>query len=217
MQQDALSTAVDSALAQCRLLSHPFYVRWTQGEVTMDELQRYAAQYRHFEAAVPSVLQSVADSARTDGIRTQARAILADETGGPATHLELFDRFSRALDAPSSAPSPAMQRLLDTYRECADSGDVAGLSAVLAYETQSAAIAATKADGLRAHGLVSDDVALAFWDVHARVDNEHTEWALQALADAVEEPAPVTAPARAAAQAWWAFLDEREAQRFGTA
>ena len=217
MQQDELSTAVDTALAPCRLLAHPFYVRWTQGEVTMDELQRYAAQYRHFEAAVPSILQSVADSARTDEVGTQARAILADETGGPATHLELFDRFADAIDAPERVPSPAMQCLLDTYRECTDIGAVAGLAAVLAYETQSAAVAATKAEGLRTHGLVTDAGALAFWDVHARVDGEHSEWALLALADAVEEPASVTAPAGAAAQAWWAFLDEREAQRFGTA
>jgi pyrroloquinoline quinone (PQQ) biosynthesis protein C len=91
-----------------------------------------------------------------------------------------------------------------------EEGPVAALSALAAYETQASAIAASKAEGLRRwYGI--DDAGVAFWDVHASMDVDHGDWALDALARLDADPAVVANAAKRGADAWWALLDEREA------
>ena len=93
----------------------------------------------------------------------------------------------------------------------AEHGAAAALSGLAAYETQAATIAASKAEGLRRwYGM--DEAGTAFWDVHAVMDADHGDWAIRALADMGADPGAVAHDARAAADAWWALLDEREAE-----
>ena len=42
------------------LLDHPFYRRWEDGKLESSELASYAAQYRFFEAQLPSFLEALA-------------------------------------------------------------------------------------------------------------------------------------------------------------
>jgi pyrroloquinoline-quinone synthase len=210
MDAAALETALRTRLRHRRLLDHPFYQRWSAGGVSVAELRDYAAQYRHFEAMVPAHLRDVAAAAEQPALRAQALRNLADEAGGAPTHLDFFERFATALDAPAhAAPSPAMAHLLDTYRDAADAGAAAGFAALLAYEVQSPDVSASKAEGLRSHGILDGD-ALAFWDVHAALDTHHAQWALDALAGSDAGEQEVIAAAGRAADAWWSFLDERE-------
>jgi pyrroloquinoline quinone (PQQ) biosynthesis protein C len=100
--------------------------------------------------------------------------------------------------------------LVATYLDLVEEGSVAALSAVAAYETQASAIAASKAEGLRRwYGI--GDAGVAFWDVHATMDADHGDWAVDALAHLDADPAVVNEAAKRAADAWWEFLDEREA------
>ena len=213
MRPEQIETALRARLQGRWLLDHPFYRRWTAGEVSVDELRAYAAQYRHFEAMVPSHLRAVARTADHPPLREQALRNLADEAGSTPTHLELFERFASALGAPVHAqPSPAMTRLLETYRATTVAGAAAGFAALLAYELQAPEVSASKAQGLRRHNVLDGD-ALAFWDVHASLDTEHAAWALEALAGSDADMATVVDAAGTAADAWWGFLDERDALR----
>jgi pyrroloquinoline-quinone synthase len=210
MDAPHLDTVLQDRLAGRRLLDHPFYRRWSRGEVSVAELRSYAAQYRHFEAALPGHLQAVAAAATGDELREQALRNLADES----THLQLFDDFAAALgDAQPAAPSPAMQRLLDVHAAARNSSAAEGLAALLAYEAQSPQIAASKALGLREHGILDGDGALRFWDLHATLDAEHAQWALDALQHSGADAQTIGDAIKAAAEAWWSFLDERESLR----
>lgn len=210
MDAATLESALRDRLQGRWLLDHPFYRRWSEGRVGVDELRDYAAQYRHFEAMVPTQLRAVADSATSPALRDQALRNLDDEAGTAPTHLDLFERFAQALDAPAQTePSPAMARLLDTCSAAARRDAASGFAALLAYEVQAPDVAASKAEGLRAHGIL-DDEALDFWTVHAELDRDHAQWALDALASSGAPAAGVVAAAGEAADAWWAFLDERE-------
>jgi pyrroloquinoline quinone (PQQ) biosynthesis protein C len=81
---------------------------------------------------------------------------------------------------------------------------------ILSYELQSPEISASKAAGLRSQYGVDGD-SVAFWDTHALVEGDHASWTLDAVIAAGGEPPMVRTAARRAADAWWAFLDEREA------
>jgi pyrroloquinoline-quinone synthase len=210
MDAASLESALRDRLQGRLLLDHPFYRRWTEGGVSVEELRDYAAQYRHFEAMVPAQLRAVASSATDDKLRAQALRNLDDEAGIAPTHLDLFERFAHALDAPAHAePSPAMAHLLDTCAAAAHRDAASGFAALLAYEIQAPDVAASKAEGLRAHGILDGD-ALDFWTVHAELDRDHAQWAIDALAASTAPADGVVAAAGAAADAWWAFLDERE-------
>jgi pyrroloquinoline-quinone synthase len=201
---------VESVLADRRLLSHPFYRRWDAGELSPGELADYAGQYRHFEAALPGVLERVAGAIPQCRARRLVQANLRDERGEPVPHLTLFDEFAAAVGASEAVePTPATRNLVDCYRSLSDQGPVPALAALAAYEVQSSAIATSKGAGLRTHyGL--DALGTGFWDVHAAVDGSHAEWTLQALADLTDDPHPVREAATIGAEAWWNFLSERE-------
>jgi pyrroloquinoline-quinone synthase len=210
MDVRGLRVELGGALEGRRLLDHPFYSRWSKGQVSVQELRAYAGQYRHFERKLPSVLIHIAAAATTKAARAQALQNLADEVGRGTSHLELFEQFAAAIDAPAEvAPSPAMERLLKSYEEATSRGAAEAFAGVWAYEVQAPGVSESKARGLRDHYGVSGE-GLSFWDVHALLDQDHASWALEAIAGMVAEPTSVVRAARLAANAWWEFLDERE-------
>jgi pyrroloquinoline-quinone synthase len=209
----AILAVVEEALEGRRLLSHPFYQRWSHGELRREELGAYAAQYRFIEAGLPRWLGSIQSHATSPVVRDLVQRNLDDEVGGAVTHLELFDRFAVAVGAMKPGATeigPATRSLLNTHDELVASSPAEGLTAVLAYELQSPEVSASKAAGLRSQYGV-DGASVAFWDVHALVEGDHASWTLDAVVTAGGEPATVGPAARRAADAWWAFLDEREA------
>jgi len=206
-----LRHAIDAALVGRRLLEHPFYRRWEAGELEPPELAAYAEQYRHVERALPGVLATVVDGLPEGPARRMVRATLADELGSPRAHTELFEDFASAVGARPAVPAtPATAQLVASQRRAAAADPWAGLAGLAAYEVQAAAVAASKRDGLRRRYGV-DRTGTAFWDVHATLETDHADWSLAALGDADGDPATLVDQARAAADAWWRFLDERQA------
>jgi pyrroloquinoline-quinone synthase len=210
----SLTDMVTRALDGRALLTHPFYRRWETGTLQAGELGEYSVNYRPFEAALPAVLTAVVAQLHQQGEIEAARLVegnLADELGRPQPHLAMFDRFVEAVGGDSAgAPGPAADSLVGTYFDLVAEGPVAALAGLAAYETQASAIASSKADGLRRwYGTGADGTR--FWDVHARMDADHGEWALEALDLMGADPAVVGDAARRAADAWWALLDERQA------
>ena len=99
--------------------------------------------------------------------------------------------------------------MVETYETAVSPLEALGV--LVAYESQAAAVAASKAAGLAQYGVGGSDAD--FWTAHADVDVAHRAWALEALHEisggSVEA---ASAGLRRGADAWWAFLDEREAQ-----
>jgi len=211
-----LAGAVASALEDRRLLTHPFYRRWEAGELSTSELAEYAVHYRAFESVLPEVLTTVVEELMADAEYEAAELVarnLADELGHPEPHLALFDAFAAALPvAPlATGPGAAARELAETYRALARRSPVAAIAGLAAYESQAAAIAATKGDGLRRwYGM--DAAGTRFWDVHSSMDVDHGDWAVEALDLLGADEREVSDGARRAADAWWTLLDEREAE-----
>ena len=210
MLRTELDALLDDILRSRRLLAHPFYRRWEAGALEPGELAGYAAQYRHFEATLPVVLEAV-DARLPDGhARQLVQANLDDERGVPAPHIELFDAFADAVGARSPPTHPGHGRPRAAVRDIGRhlSGGGAGRRGRL--RGPGAGHRRHKAEGLTGrYGL--DAGGTRFWDVHAGVDRAHGAWMLDALGGWPTVPARCAGPATAAADAWWAFLDERQA------
>src|SRR5688500_4654086 len=76
---------IDGARGRWNLLQHPFYRRWSCGELTRDDLAYYAGQYRHVVVA----LAETADKAAALGGPEHARE--------EAEHVDLWDDFAAAV------------------------------------------------------------------------------------------------------------------------
>jgi pyrroloquinoline quinone (PQQ) biosynthesis protein C len=209
MNADQLRAALDSALADRQLLTHPFYLRWEAGTLQPGELGAYAAQYRYFETALPSLLRDLLSRLEPGAASDLVSQNLADEEGNPEPHVAVFARFADAVGAENAPATVGTERLLDTYQWLTASSGAEGLAAVVAYEMQAPGIASSKASGLRRHYGI-DATGTYFWDIHATMDVDHAQWGIEALAALDIPERRVVGAARAAADAWWAFLDDRE-------
>jgi pyrroloquinoline-quinone synthase len=205
---NTISQLLDSALEGRRLLDHPFYRRWEAGELREGELQRYAEQYRYFEANLPIFLAELASRMPAGVAQSAVADNLRDEVAQPS-HLDLFESFASAFGATNAEISPAMEALVSEYRAVLNEGDVAAIAGLLAYEAQGAAIADSKGDGLRRH-YGADAEATKFWDVHGTIEADHATWTMEGLASLNGDAEVISLSARRIADAWWNFLTERE-------
>ncbi len=213
VNETELRDAVECALSDVRLLGHKFYTRWQNGELSAAELREYAEQYRHFEASLPGTLSTILKMLPDGDARNFIADNLADEAGYPS-HVQLFDDYVAAAGGSTDTEAmPATQALVDAYDVTIQMGPAAAIGGIAAYEVQSPGISSTKRAGLCEHyGFSSSDVE--FWNLHATLDIDHGDWALSAMASSCEEGKIEAAVAgtRAIAEAWWAFLDERQSR-----
>jgi pyrroloquinoline-quinone synthase len=210
MTPDQLHAELTAALADRRLLDHPFYRRWEAGTLQAGELGAYAAQYRYFEASLPGILHALLGRLGPGLATDLVQRNLSDEESNPEAHITVFAGFADAVGADDAPATAATGRLLDTYRELIESSAGEGLAALVAYEMQAPAIAASKASGLRRHYEI-DAAGTRFWDIHATMDQDHARWGIEALVAMDAPSSTLIGAARSAADAWWAFLDDREA------
>ena len=54
---------IEDARERWNVLRHPFYRRWSAGELSSEELARYSGQYRHAVEAIAALSESAARSA----------------------------------------------------------------------------------------------------------------------------------------------------------
>ena len=173
------------------VLGHPFYTRWSRGELTREELAFYAGEYRHLVVAL-------AETAR--------RASDAEHAEEEEAHIELWDRFAGELGAETTR-SP----LAETARCAAawSADGLEGLAVLYAVESAQPAISRTKLEGLLEHYGFEDGDGTRYFAVHARLDEEHAAHVRaqleQRLADADEDR--LGAAAEAALRGNWELLD----------
>jgi pyrroloquinoline-quinone synthase len=178
---------IDAARERWNVLEHPFYTRWEKGDLSQDELARYAGEYRHAVVAL-------ARAARTAGLH-------ADEE---ARHISLWDEFASALGTESAEPLPQTRCCASAW---ASAGDELGAAAILyAIEAGQPAISKTKLSGLVEHyGFREESPAVEYFVLHGERDHEHAAEARAAIQHS-KDPRLVGL-AEAALAANWALLD----------
>src|SRR5881628_1090678 len=82
------------------ILNHPFYVKWSQGRLSVEELRVYAKQYYKFVEHFPRFVSSVHSNCVEPEIRKVIMKNLADEEGfktNVPNHPQLWINFCNAL------------------------------------------------------------------------------------------------------------------------
>ena len=207
---------LDREVNERHMLNHPFYQRWSAGELTRGELEEYSRQYYPYTLAFPTFVSAM--HAHTDDIAIRQYLLenLIEEERGPENHPELWLRFCEALgvdrdDVIATVANDATSALIASMRNLARSEKLhEGLAALYAYESQIPAVAKAKIDGLAAWYGINAPRDIAFFSVHMTADVQHSQTARELLETICDTPEKCEEARQAAAQtvnALYRFLD----------
>jgi pyrroloquinoline-quinone synthase len=150
------------------VLEHPFYTRWSAGELTREELAAYAGEYRHAVVALADGLGAAASSASDPGIRAQLQEHAAEE----AEHVALWDRFAGAVGGDTGCePRPESAACAAAWTAGADT--IERLVVAYAIESGQPALSRTKLEGLARHYGMDEGPATEYFSLHAERDEQH--------------------------------------------
>lgn len=181
---------IDALIAQKSLLKHPFYVKWSKGELTLEDLREYAKEYFHLVERIPGVVARVRDRATDSAMRAQIEENVQEEQ----EHVELWKRFAKSVGVDEAAlaahvPSQKVQAAVASLEQLAEKSYVDGLVAMYALEAELPAIAETKMHGLKEfYGLDSQDARIYF-EEHLKEEKHIAVWKQATLNDAAVQSA----------------------------
>jgi pyrroloquinoline-quinone synthase len=188
-----LFNRLDGARERWDVLKHPFYRRWECGELSRDELGFYAGEYRRAVVAL-------AHTAAAGGSKEHAAEELA--------HVDLWDDFAAALDAPlDRGPTPETAECVSSWTR---DEPLEAAAVMYALESSQPAISRTKLTGLVDHyGFEADSPGAAYFALHAERDHEHAAEARSMLESGASraDTDRLVAAAEAALAGNWRLLD----------
>jgi pyrroloquinoline-quinone synthase len=169
---------LDEARGATNVLEHPFYERWSAGELSARELSVYAGEYRHAVLALARASEQVAAK-----VGPEHRAGLERHAEEEAAHVALWDEFDRAVRAQDVGAGdgpvrPAAQTEACVAAWTAGADALEHLAVLYAIEASQPEISRTKLEGLTEHyGYVAEGPAVEYFTLHERLDVEHARQA----------------------------------------
>lgn len=200
---------LEQVRSRWNVLDHPFYRRWSAGELSAEELARYSGQYRHAVVA----LADACDRAALAG-GTELRPELEEHAAEERSHVPLWDAFVGAVGGDSAAPADP------ETAECASAWTAAeglldGLVSLYAIESGQPAISRTKLDGLLGSYGVAEGPATEYFSLHAELDHEHAAESRRLIEERLEDADQerLLAAAERVLRGNWTLLDGVERRR----
>lgn len=183
------------------VLRHPFYRRWSDGELTREELARYSGQYRRAVVAIAELSEAAAEALPE---RPELRGHASEEHA----HVRLWDGFLDAVGGNAGDPATAeTDHCVGAWTADGDAAEI--LARLYAIESGQPQISRTKREGLLDRYGFEDGAGTAYFRVHETRDVEHAAEVRELIGelDGQVDADRFVAAAESAFRANWRLLD----------
>lgn len=192
---------IERSRERWNVLRHPFYRRWSAGELSGEELARYSGQYRHAVEAIATLSADAADAAPD-------RPELRDHAEEEGAHVRLWDGFVAA--SGGEVDDEPTAETAECVRAWTGGDDLLSkLVRLYAIESGQPEISETKLEGLLGPYGFEQGAGTAYFSVHRSRDVEHAAEARELIAELAGEADAdrLAGAAEAAFRANWRLLD----------
>ena len=192
---------IEESRSRWNVLEHPFYQRWSAGELSREELAGYSGQYRH-------AVEAIAAMSATAAAEAPGREDLRSHADEERAHVAIWDGFVDAVGgSASAAPSVETGECVRMWTQA--DGLLPTLSRLYAVESGQPQISRIKREGLVERYGIADGTATEYFRVHEGRDVGHAA-EVRELIEERGRPADadtIVAAAESAFRANWKLLD----------
>jgi pyrroloquinoline-quinone synthase len=228
MNMTSFWTAAEERIKKYDLLTHPFYIAWSKGELSKEDLKMYAMQYYKHVDAFPEYLETLENRLPEGRLRRTINENRQDELGALSadgqSHSDMWLDFAEGSGADKEAtksfdPIAEIKQLISQFRTTSANGTtIEALASFYAYESQVPRIADEKGNWLKnLYG--ADAKTCRYFSVHATADIEHANvWRClinKEISEQDEKAQQALNSIELTAQALWKVLDGIEKRTGG--
>ncbi len=172
---------IDEMIEEKSLLKHPFYEKWSAGELTQESLAGYSKEYFQIVKTVPSFMDKIIDNvpAPVSGADDAATNELNLNRQEEYEHIESWIVFADKLGISRDELSayeglPKTRKAISNLDGLMGETYLGGVSAMYAFEKEIPKISQTKMDGLSEfYGMPDGDDAMQYFRLHVEADIRH--------------------------------------------
>ncbi|OGJ64302.1 hypothetical protein A3C37_05380 [Candidatus Peribacteria bacterium RIFCSPHIGHO2_02_FULL_53_20] len=170
---------LDPLISDLSLLKHPFYQKWSKGELTLKDLQIYAKEYFHLVQRIPGIVERV--RVRADERGHDLAGMIEKNRIEEQEHVELWKRFAKSLGVSETEliahkPSATVTAAVMELEQLADGSFEDGVITMYSLEVELPKIAKTKKEGLCEWYNLSSEDAQIYFDEHLKEEEHLQVW-----------------------------------------
>ena len=166
---------IDQTVEEMSLLKHPFYKMWSNGELSLNQLQGYSLEYFQLVKMVPELVNNIMLKMGESKLRSTVEESQKDEE----SHIEPWIRFATSLGVKKKDllnhvcdenTNKAVSSLVELTRYSLDEA----VCTMYAYELDLPNISKTKIEGLNKFYNLSGSDSTNYFEIHQEVDIRHS-------------------------------------------
>ena len=174
--KNLLIERIDYEIEKHSLLKHVFYQMWSEGKLTINNLQGYSKEYFQLVKVVPKFVENIFNAIADPSLKRAVGQNLKEES----EHIEPWIMFSTAMgvqrnDLASYKGENETNMAVSTLSQLTERSLEEAVAAMYAYEKELPKISKSKIEGLKRFYGVQSNEATKYLEIHEEVDLRHSE------------------------------------------
>ena len=167
---------IDQEVEKKSLLKHPFYKMWSNGELSINQLQGYSLEYFQLVKVVPEMVNNI--KLKMQG--SKLKSIIEESRKEESSHIDPWIRFATSLGVQrqnllnyvcGENTNNAISSLVKLTEDSIDEG----ICAMYAYELDLPNISRSKIEGLHEFYNMFNADSTNYFEIHQEADIRHAE------------------------------------------
>jgi len=167
---------IDQAVEEMSLLKHPFYRMWSNGELSLNQLQGYSLEYFQLVKMVPEMVNRV----KLNLQESKLKSIVEESQKEESSHIEPWIRFANSIGVKREqllnyTCDGNTKNAVISLLELTQNSLHEGMCAMYAYELELPKISRSKIDGLNKFYNISSADSTNYFEIHEEADIRHAD------------------------------------------